>query len=266
MRVQVLISCMFDTDYSVVKQTNLQSDAIVVNQCDHDSREIINITSKTGKECCVTYINTTERGLSRSRNMAIRNSDSDICLLCDDDEYLEDDYKEKIIRAYLDHPNENIIVFVIERRDYDEPKSYPLKEGYVGLKQLLQTSSVQITFKKEAIISKGISFDIMLGSGTGNGAGEENKFLMDCKRAGLKIYYVPVCLGAVLSGNSSWFKGYTQQFMRNQGWTSRRALGPFLGMVYIFVYGFRHRELFKNNMSIFCAYKNLFKGYFEKRS
>lgn len=267
MNINVLISCMHQKDADIIHRTNIQTDVVVVNQCDNDKVSEFDFQNKKGKICHAKFINTKERGLSRSRNMAINNSWGDVCLICDDDEYLEDDYDVKISEAYQNHPEEKIIVFTIERNDYETPKQYPPHEQYVGLKQLLQTSSVQVTFKREEIKREGLLFDVMLGSGTGNGAGEENKFLMDCKRKGFKIYYVPICLGAVLTGNSTWFKGYTPQFMKNQGWTSRRALGTPIGFCYIMSYGLRHRALFKKDgMNMYNVYKYLLQGFFEKRN
>ena len=42
------------------------------------------------------------------------------------------------------------------------------------------------------IIKSKLHFDVLLGSGTGNGAGEENKFLIDAYNAGLSIFYYPL--------------------------------------------------------------------------
>lgn len=265
MRIVVLLSCMNQIDSSIITKSNIQTDVVIVNQCDKNEIIEFDFENNKGEICHAKFINTTERGLSRSRNMAIANAWGDICLICDDDEYLEDNYGDTILSAYEKHNKERVIVFTIERRDENPPRKYPKSERYVGLKQLLQTSSVQITFKREVIVEANLFFDVMLGSGTGNGAGEETKFLMDCRRNNIKIYYVPENLGAVLSGNSSWFKGYTPEFMKNQGWALRRALGNCISFFYISVYGFRHKRLYKKNMSVFEAYKNLFTGYFENR-
>ena len=265
MNVIVLLSCMNQIDSTIIQRSNIQTDVIVVNQCDKEDISEFVFKNNKGVICHAKFINTKERGLSRSRNMAIKHAWGDICLICDDDEFLDDSYEETILSAYKKRYKENVIVFAIERRDENPPRKYPTKEKYVGLKQLLKTSSVQITFKREAITNANLKFDVMLGSGTGNGAGEETKFLMDCRRNGIKIYYVPECLGAVLSGNSSWFKGYTPDFMKNQGWALRRALGNCISFFYLVVYGFRHKRLYEKNMSVFEAYKNLFTGYFEKR-
>ena len=96
---------MHQKDDSIIKKSNLQTDAVVVNQCDRDSIEDFFFLNKDNKRCHVIFISTTERGLSRSRNMAIKNAiDADICLLSDDDERFEDDYENKShICFYLFH-------------------------------------------------------------------------------------------------------------------------------------------------------------------
>ena len=93
MTLNLLIACMHEKDTSIIKRSNVQSDVVVVNQCDHDSVEEFDFLNKKGITCHAKFINTTERGLSRSRNMAIENAQkADVCYICDDDEYLVDDY------------------------------------------------------------------------------------------------------------------------------------------------------------------------------
>ena len=37
MEIQILVATMFQTDYSLLDKINVQSDAVVVNQCDLDN-------------------------------------------------------------------------------------------------------------------------------------------------------------------------------------------------------------------------------------
>lgn len=91
--VTTLISCMYEKNANIIARSNIQTDVVVVNQCDYDSIEEFEFKNKKGVTCRAKFINTTERGLSRSRNMAIANSWGDICYMCDDDELLADDYE-----------------------------------------------------------------------------------------------------------------------------------------------------------------------------
>ena len=90
MRLEVLISCMHQKDASIIQRTNIQSDVLIVNQCNENREERFDFKNKKGELCIARMIYTAERGLSRSRNMALRNAKGDICLICDDDEILED--------------------------------------------------------------------------------------------------------------------------------------------------------------------------------
>lgn len=262
MKVQVLISCMFDSDHSVIKHTNLQSDAIVVNQCDNDSREIFNITSKSGKECCITYINTTERGLSRSRNMAIKNSDSDICLLCDDDEELVDNYDEIIVNAFEENPSADIIAFNIKRPS-KTPFSSTHKLRYI---EALKVSSVHIAFRRERIIANNIVFDVMLGSGSGNGGGEDTKFMRDCWKKGLSQWGNSSFIGVLKDTSKSlWFHGFNKQFFLDYGWTSRRVFGSITSVFTLLIYTVKHYKDYRKDISFYDALRYSFVGWGMKK-
>ena len=63
-----------------------------------------------------------------------------------------------------------------------------------------------------------------------------------------------------------WFNGFDVQYMRNQGWSSRRSLGSIKGFLYILAFSVRHKKLYQNNLSFFWALRNLIGGYFENRN
>lgn len=265
MNVVVLISCMYQTDSSIIEKSNVQTDVIVVNQCDKDSVDEFNFKNKKGEICHAKFINTTERGLSRSRNMAIRNAWGDICQISDDDETFPDNHCEVINEAYAKHPTAGIITFALNRKDGDTT-IYAQSEFKHNLKSILQTSSQQITFSLNRIKENNISFDEMMGSGTGNGGGEENHFLLDCKRAGIKMWYSPEIIAAINPGTSKWFKGYTEKYFRDRGWTSRRNLGFFIGYLFLIFNAIKHKESFtKDGLTWRIVLKNMTLGFFEKR-
>lgn len=263
MKVEVLISCMHQKDYSIIKNSNIQTDVVVVNQCDEDSRKEFDFHNDRNELCHALFINTKERGLSKSRNMALKNSRGDVCLICDDDENLSDSAVENIKEAYRNNPDAGCVTFALDRKDF--PTIYPLKPKKLSYKMILQTSSQQISFKRNQIIDKLICFDEKMGSGTKNGGGEENKFLLDCRRKGIKMYYSPDIIATINKGESQWFHGYTDKYMRNQGWASRRILGDFLGFLYCFYFCLRHRNVIKKDIPLKNAIIESVKGYFEKR-
>lgn len=263
--VCVLISCMNQSDTGIIKRSRIETDVVVVNQCNEDSVNEFDFENAKGKKCHVKFINTTGRGLSRSRNMAIANARSgSICLLCDDDEVLEDGYEDKILEGYSLYSDAGVIAYSLNWNGFG--KKYAMKSHRLSFKQTLGVCSVQITFKVDYIREKSIRFDEMLGSGTGNGAGEENKFMLDCRKAKFSMYYHPNCIATVNTGESMWFKGYTEKYFRNVGWASRRVYeNGVLTIAMICYYGFVKYKLYKTEMSYFQAMKYMLQGYNEKR-
>lgn len=256
---------MHQTDTSIIERSNVQSDVVVVNQCDRDCVEEFDFVNKNGRTCHAKFINTTERGLSRSRNMAIRNAWGDICQICDDDEVVADDAEKIILKTYEENSQAGLIAFSLIRNDCN--KTYPLVKGHLGFKQILRTSSLQITFSRPKLEKYGIRFDEKMGSGTGNGGGEENKFMLDWRKTGAEMLYYPEVIAAINPGESQWFHGYDARYFKNFGWTERRLLGNFLGMIYIFYWPVFRRSQYKDtcSLSLLQILKYSLQGYFSKR-
>ena len=257
---------MHQHDHSILEKSNVQSDCVVVNQCDRDETEEFDFINKFGQKRHCKFISTTERGLSRSRNMAIANAPDDaICLICDDDEWMADGYEDTILDAFAEHQNAALIAFALDRKDLRLRKEYPEETKSLKFVQILKTSSLQLSVKKTQLMRYGISFDEKMGSGTGNGGGEENKFMLDIRRRRLKMMYVPKIIATVKPGESQWFKGYTPTHMQNFGWSSRRSMGPFIGLLYIHRWILTHQHFYKKDISAWGAYTNALKGFFQSR-
>lgn len=265
MKVCVILSCMHQTDHSIVERSNVQCDCVVVNQCDINKTEEYEYVNNKGEKRLVRFISTTERGLSRSRNMAIDNAPEDaICMVCDDDELIEDDAEEKILKAYESIPSCSVATFSLIRKDTS--RKYPENVYQIGFRKALKVSSHQITFKRSFIVKAGIRFDEKMGSGTGNGGGEENKFILDCLRNKLKVYYFPNTIATILPSDSKWFSGYDKKFLYNNGWASRHMMGTFLGFAYV-CYSIIHMQsrYKEHNVTPWQAFRTLLSGFFSKR-
>ena len=253
MKVEVLLSCMHAEDFSIIKKSNLCNvNTLIVNQC---------VTEK--EECVIEgihrMIKTPTRGLSVSRNLAVDNSKADVCLISDDDEVFTTQLEEKIRQAYLELPDADVIIFKMSNRATKLGNA----TRRLGKYDLLRVSSWQISFKLSSIRGK-VFFDTNLGAGTGNGAGEENKFLLDCYKNKLKIYYVPVEIATVAQTDSTWFFGYTEEFFFNRGKTTRYILGIFTASLYGVYFLIRKYHMYKNELSIWKAGKCMLRGLLAK--
>ena len=261
MTIEVLQSCMnISNIYTHIDKTKITSNAVIVSQGKYERD--IQIHCLKFNDNYVSYIQTNTRGLSTSRNIAIENSDADICLLCDQEEELYAGYDNVIIEAFKNNPDCDIIAFSL---DY-ERKNFPIKKKVIRGLGVLKISSVQIAFKRKVIKKNKIFFDEKMGAGTGNGAGEENKFLMDCLKSNLKIIYLPIKIAKINSKKtSSWFSGYDDTYFINRGWTNRRILGFFVGLLYILYFSFVKYKIYKKDCTFINAIKCQLHGFRLKR-
>lgn len=256
MKLEILLSCMHQSDLSLVERSGIIGDALLINQCDRE-----------GYQECLTQkgrarmISTCQRGLTRSRNMAIDHSEADICLLGDDDEVFVPGYEQHILEAYEDLQDADVIIFKAVNRPKDfEERVYPIR-----FPQTMKVSSWQISFRRERLNQAGIRFDVLLGSGSGNGAEEELKFLLDCERAGLSIWYVPVEITSVAQEKSAWFAGYDEKFFYNRGATTRYILGFWMAALYGLYYIVRKKKMYADQISPASALRAICRGIMENR-
>lgn len=253
MTLEVLLSCMNQSDFSIVKNSGLISDVLIINQCMQECEQQLYIDNQR-----IRMVSTKERGLSKSRNLAICLSDRDICLLCDDDEVFVSDYEEIILRNFEQLPEADIIAFDIQNKE-TRLKRKIHKIGKLGS---LRLCSVQLAFRRKAILSHGVGFDPIMGAGTGNGACEENKFLFDCIRSGLRLYYVPETIASLNTGGSTWFDNYDELFFRQRGSSTRYMMGLIPSIAYGMYYLFAKYQLYSDTISMTDAGRALFGGIY----
>ena len=256
MKLEVLMSCMHQEDDSLVRASRLTGDVVVINQCDQDG--YMEYPTQNGM---AKMFSVRGRGLTRSRNLAIEKSTADVCLLCDDDEEFVPNYRRGILEAYQSLPQADVLIFKMVNR----PKAFPDRVMRLRFPKTLKVCSWQISFRREPLLAAGVRFDELLGAGTGNGGEEELKFLTDCEKAGLKIYYVPAEIASVAQDKSTWFHGFTETFFENRGATTRYILGPSLASAYALYYIIRKRKMYQATISPFKALRAIFRGIRENR-
>lgn len=256
MQLEILLSCMHQTDNSLICRSGLTGDVVVINQCDRNDYQ--EFPTATG---VARMYSTCQRGLTKSRNMAIEKASSDVCMLCDDDEHFVPNYEEHILRMYRSQPQADVIIFKMVNR----PSPFPDRIIRLRFPQTMKVSSWQISFRRASLIKAGVRFDELLGAGTGNGAEEELKFLLDCERAGLAIYYVPVAVASVAQESSTWFSGFTEEFFENRGATTRYILGKEIASLYAIYYILRKKTLYSGQITPTAALQATFRGIRENK-
>ena len=261
MNLIVLVSCMNEKDTTIVARSNIQTDAVVVNQCDINSVNEYDYINKNGKICHVKFINTTERGLSRSRNMAISNAWGDICLIADDDEMFANDYEDVIINAYKDIKSDVIALgFHYKNRE----RNNFTQRTKINWFNFLKICSVQISFRRDSITTNSIRFVENMGSGSGNGSGEENKFISDCLKKNILIYAVPSDIAEIdyNEDESKWFKGYDKNYFVKKGWSLKQSIGVVGALMFSLLMCIRRASMIKQDINPMKAFVYMIKGVF----
>lgn len=254
--IEVLISTVDRENLDFLKKMSLSTDAVVVNQNNHlEGTDVHNLA-----ELEVNVINSLDRGLSKSRNLAIKYATADICLIADDDMKYHSDYKDQVLRAYQEYPEADIIAFQVKRTgNADRTKKFRSKMSWENYVTSMKISSVEITFKRESIVNSGLSFNPNIGAGTEFSNGEENVFLYDALRKGCKILYLPIEIAEVDMSESSWFEGYTENFFETVGAKFYNMTNRYYNLL-ILQFALRKYKLYKEDISLSEAFKLMRKG------
>jgi glycosyltransferase involved in cell wall biosynthesis len=211
MTLQVLVATMNQHDYSLLNKMNIQSDAIVGNQCDRNEVEEFNYN-----EYSIKYLSFNERGVGLNRNNALMRATADICILADDDMVFVDNYAGIVEQAFDENPTADVIIFnLIE----SAPKRYVNKQKFrVRYRNYMRFGAARIAFRTRSVTRSGISFNLHFGGGAEYSAGEDTLFLHSCLNKKLKIIAVPYYIASLTEEReSSWFKGYTQKYFIDKG-------------------------------------------------
>lgn len=248
MKIEILLSCMNQKDFSIIETMNLTTDILIVNQCNENKYEerIIN-----GKKQRMIY--TTQRGLSHSRNELLNNMEGDIGVLCDDDVVYEGDYEEKIRRAYVDLKQADIIVFEAEvkRDEYNKYKNIIKKEKIQNNKYRKSPNhkyytSTRITFKKNSVYNKNIWFNLNFGAGSKYSSGEEGLFLRTARNKGLIVYECSEKIANVYHKSSTWFTGFNEKFFKDKGaWLKEAYPYTYFIFKWYFIFKFSDKSITK---------------------
>lgn len=253
MKLEVLVSTMNQSDYKIISKMNIQSDVVIINQGATNSKEVI-----YNEKQHITWINSTDRGLSKSRNLALENSKADICILADDDLIYKTGYEQTIIEYFEQYPDIDIFAFCVSGIE-GKFKNYSDKEMKINFIKSMKVSSVEIAFRSKSIKANGISFNELFGSGAKFYMGEENIFLSECLRKGLKIKFIPAYIADLHLGNSTWFKGYDESYFISKG-AAFSAMSPKYSYILFHQFLLRKYKLYSKEISFLTALKAMNRG------
>ena len=212
MKIQVLVAAMNQNDHSLLEKMNIQTDAIVGNQCDINKVEHFIWNNHD-----ISYLNFNEKGVGLNRNNTLMRANCDICLFADDDMVYIDGYPQTIENMFSDYPQADVIVFNITGNSIIE-RDVIQKPMRVNWFNYLRYGMVRVACRYRSIKENGIYFNQCFGGGSEYQCGEDCIFLSDCLRKGLKIYALPITIAELTEERkSTWYEGYTDKFFHDQG-------------------------------------------------
>jgi glycosyltransferase involved in cell wall biosynthesis len=194
-KLEVLISTMnkksFDFLDEMFERVNTQNiHMLIINQTIS--------SNQLNKNDVISYningvIHSNEKGLAKSRNLAIENAKETICLFADDDVKYLPNLDNKIIDAFKKYPEADIITFQL----VDEFGRFfkPYEDILVHDKKTIRTvNSVVIAFRKENILKSSVRFNEVFGLGGEFETADEYIFLRDALKANLKVCFEPLVI------------------------------------------------------------------------
>jgi hypothetical protein len=200
-----------------------------------------------------------ERGLSKSRNKALVLGRGSICQICDDDIQLPVDSSNIIKGSFSKYPDADVITFAIQTPNGRPYKSYRKESFQHGIYSILKVSSIEICFRLESIRQADIKFDERFGLGSEFNSGEENIFLADCLRKGLKVIYCPENI--VIHDEISSGKTFDENYFYGKGALFKRIYGPAFSMFLLLAFITKTFLFKKVTIPLTIALKSCQKGY-----
>lgn len=219
MRVEVLASVMHEEPEALIRRMRLDSDAVVINQCDRlDYREI----EENGHR--IRFYSFPDRGVGKSRNEAILRADGDICLFSDADLVYEPGYADAVAAEFVRNPDADMILFNVaveeSRRTYHITERKRVHWYNCG-----RYGAVSFAVRRESLQASGVTFSLLFGGGAKYGSGEDSLFLKEFMDKGFSVYTAPVAIAKETPGESTWFGGYNEKFFRDKGVLYRYLYG-----------------------------------------
>lgn len=242
---QLLVATMNQDSFNLFDQMNLDSNAIIINQCDRNEYLCKEIN---GHE--VNMYSFAERGVGLSRNTALMRATADIIEFADDDMIFVEGYKDLVIEEFNNHPEADAILFSLESQNPERPLLKISRFEKISKFRALKYGCARLAIRREKVIYNNLAFSLLFGGGARYGSGEDTIFLQHCVNAGLKIYCSPVKVADVKQDSSSWFNGFDNKYYKDKGALFAAAL-PKLCYLYAVVSVFKMKDINHSKSQIF---------------
>lgn len=252
--VQVLVVTMdLDDPEMLLKRMNINTSFVIGNQAGYDDTVRYHWKNKEG-----LIVSRNEKGVGANRNITLNYATGDYCVIADDDMQLYDNYAEKVITAFKNNPEADVIIFNLDEKESERRVNYKTKK--IGLFNYMNYGAARLAFKRSTISYNGIFFNTNFGGGTKHSAGEDSLFIRDCLIHGLKVFAIPDSIAFLDSQReSTWFKGYTQKYLYDKGIFLGIA-HPKLATMFALYFTIKHKEYSSNTNNYLKTFRLICQG------
>lgn len=233
MKLELLVSTLNQDPKKLIKKMNIQTDAIIVCQCDKNFYDEVKVDRGLVK---IYYFN--ERGVGLSRNCCLDRSSGDILLFVDDDEILVDNYDQIILNEFNKKQKYDIIFFNLLK---ENKKIFDCQNRKVKKFNSLKYGTASLCVKRNKVLAHNIHFSLLFGPGSKYCCGEDSIFIYDALSKGFKAYASDLCIATLDDRDSSWFKGYNEKYYYDKGALFRKLHGS-LSLLFCLIYLVRHKN------------------------
>lgn len=199
--VRYVVSHQMSPDYAAVHPTLPEETAASLRRVDVVYAPFVGIGVSQNRNHCLDALeavlkNERPHGAD-TQGVESYDLEKQLCVLSDDDVRYTDAWLSRIVKLFSERPRADVICFRIATPDgQPEFKAYPEKEfeiRKVPVYGKVYFSEVEIAFRYEPVLKNKIRFDedFGLGSKVWPEGGEGPVFLSDCRRAGMRLIYVP---------------------------------------------------------------------------
>lgn len=253
MRIQTLVTAIDQTDHTLAEKMNLQTDALIGNQCDREGTETITVHG-----CQVTYLNAKDRGVGINRNRLLDNAEGELLVLADDDMRFVDGYREIVEKAVQVCEDADVYIFNLIEKN---PRRFINRTARrIGRSDFARYGAARLMLRRESILRAGLRFSTEFGGGARYGSGEDTIFLHDCLKKRLKVYAVPLALAEIdQDAPSTWFTGYHELFFRDKG-ALYACLYPRIWLIMALRFLVVHRRRFSGSITFGASLKAMVRG------
>ena len=253
MKIEVLASVMDKKDYEILKKMNINSDAIIINQCDKFKYDEFIFNGNN-----IRFISLKERGVGLSRNNALMRATGDIVVFADEDEIFINNYEKIILSEFRKYPKADMIIFSVPSLNSKRPTINIEKAKKIHKFNCMKYGAVNIAVRLDFIHKKNIYFTLLFGGGAKYLSGEDSKFIIDIINNCGVVYASPKIIAYVKQDDSTWFQGYNEKYFISKG-AFYFSISKHFWTLYCFQFLFRHKNTY-SKLGLKKALKNMKKG------